>query len=94
MVYGSDLDTAGWRLPSMDMPQPAEAHSLVGPDGYVDIPHEAMREHFETREWKAWESEKIAFDKENVAKRRRRSKIKAGENIDVKHYKLPGDPRL
>jgi hypothetical protein len=94
MVYGSDLDTAGWKQPSIPMPHPPEADGPPGADGYTNIPGEALREHFETPAWKEWYGESKALDKENAFKRKRRRAIKAGKNVDVKHHRVAGDPKL
>lgn len=86
LVYGSDLDTAGFRQPDQPFPRPPGMET-------GEVSADTWKSHFETPAWKAWSKEKKARDGENRKKRRRAAAIKRGENVNLRRDRAPGDPK-
>ena len=81
MVKGGQFDTEG-RKPLPPMP---EFTGSTGHD-FNDFRH--------TKEFKHAKEIRKAKALENKAKRKRAHAIRSGQNVDVRHHPLPGDPNV
>lgn len=82
-VYGGRFDTAGAKRPPKK-PDLLPAHATASD----------YRDRYHSKEWKEWRKEHDSVRAENKIKQNRMSAIKKDPTIDMRHYKVPGDPKL
>lgn len=83
LIAGGAFDTAGFGKLSPLPPVPDQATDRLA----------NFREFVSTQDYRAVKAERAEQKKRNLAKRARAGLIRSGHSIDLRHDRLPGDPK-